>query len=77
MPPKETAIAWRANPNDLGDVTSLIDFLEWAREILKMIEDTELRAIYQAQSGGIEFQVTKLKGDDGPIRKIQVGSHTF
>jgi hypothetical protein len=44
---------------------------------IHMNEDIELRAIYQAQSGGIEFQVTKLTGDHGPIRKIHVGSHTF
>ncbi len=77
MPKNQPAIVWPANPNDLGDVTSLIDYLEWAREMLKLDEDIELRALYQPQTGGIEFQVTKLKGDNGPLRKIQLGSHTY
>ena len=70
-------VAWRARPGNQEDVTSLIDFLEWSREVLKTNDAAELLAVFHPETGAIEFQVTQLSGKGGPIRKIRLGTHTY
>jgi hypothetical protein len=70
-------VAWRATLADQGDITSLIDFLEWSREMLKLNEDSELKALFHPETGAMEFQLTKRQEENGPLRKIQLGAHSY
>jgi len=69
------AQVWIAKKEDLGDINTLIDFLEWSREMLKIHEGAELTVHYQPEDNALEYG--QLNGRDGPIRRIQLGGHTY
>jgi len=69
------AQVWTVKNQDLGDVNSLIDFLEWAREMLKTREDAELVVHFNPGDDALEYEL--LGGRDGPIRRIRLGVHTY
>ena len=70
-------VVWRGNPTDLSNMTSLIDFLEWAREILKMNDDAEMVTQYHPDTGKMELLVTKLSGKGGTVRKKVLRSYHY
>lgn len=74
MTPKKDCV-WQVSPADVGNITSLIDFLEWARETLKLNEGAELRVAFHPENKVMELRV--LQGADGPLRRVVIGSHLF
>jgi hypothetical protein len=54
---------------------SLIDFLEWAREVVKRDEGTKLHMLNQPETEEFELQVVDEK--ESSIRRVVLGSHTY
>jgi len=66
---------WIARNQDLGEVNSLIDFLEWAREMLKVREGAELVVRYHPDEDAIDYEL--LGGPDEPIRRYRLGAPSY